>query len=68
MLAEIHQCEQRISYWDPSALKKGYELDFRLIYRGPLKAETSQSNPKQKHAIRKQLHPQLRELWGSGSV
>ena len=38
-------------------------MQFRLIYRGPLPAETSKPRVKYKHAIRKFLHPQLRELW-----
>jgi hypothetical protein len=35
-------------------------LQFRLIYRGPLKAT---GGPKEKHPIRRALHPQLRDLW-----
>jgi hypothetical protein len=35
-------------------------LQFRLIYRGPLKAS---GGPKEKHRIRRALHPQLRDLW-----
>jgi len=38
-------------------------MEFRLIYRGPLQSETSKPLPKQKHAIRRALHPQLKELW-----
>jgi hypothetical protein len=39
-------------------------MNFRLIYQGKLPA-ASQNNPraKDKHRIRKALHPQLRELW-----
>ena len=35
-------------------------MDFRLVYRGPL---ASDGDARQKHAIRKQFHPQLAELW-----
>jgi hypothetical protein len=41
------------------------ELEFRLIYEGPLAAQGTGAGGvlAQKHAIRKALHPQLRELW-----
>lgn len=35
-------------------------MDFRLIYQGPL---ASNGTAREKHAIRKALHPQLLELW-----
>ncbi len=38
-------------------------MEFRLIYQGPLDPQTSQSRVKEKHAIRRALHPQLKELW-----
>jgi hypothetical protein len=39
-------------------------MPFRLIYRGFLPAEGSgDSRRKLKHSIRKQFHPQLKELW-----
>jgi len=40
------------------------EVEFRLVYTGPLQAQ-SHSNARLdvKHAIRKQLHLQLKELW-----
>ena len=39
-------------------------MEFRLIYKGPLKAEgKSGGKPKQKHEIRKEFHKQLLELW-----
>lgn len=39
-------------------------LEFRLTYEGPLKAASSGNRRvKEKHAIRKQLHKQLAELW-----
>jgi hypothetical protein len=41
------------------------ELEFRLIYQGPLAAQGTGGGGRlaEKHAIRKALHPQLRELW-----
>jgi hypothetical protein len=43
---------------------EGTEVEFRLIYRGPLHAESaSNSHPTEKHAIRKEFHRQLCELW-----
>jgi hypothetical protein len=39
-------------------------MEFRLVYRGPLKAEGSGGgNTKQKHEIRKGFHKQLQELF-----
>jgi hypothetical protein len=41
-------------------------MEFRLIYKGSLPAQgsgTGGSRVKEKHAIRRQLHAQLRELW-----
>jgi hypothetical protein len=41
-------------------------LEFRLVYEGPLPAQKSGGKGcrlAEKHAIRKALHPQLRELW-----
>ena len=39
-------------------------MEFRLIYRGPLPAQgTSGSRLEEKHAIRRQIHVQMRELW-----
>lgn len=39
-------------------------MEFRLLYDGPLKAATqSNSRVKEKHAIRKELHKQLAELF-----
>jgi hypothetical protein len=35
-------------------------LEFRLYYRGPLKAN---GGPSEKHALRKSFHPQLKELF-----
>jgi hypothetical protein len=42
-------------------------VQFRLIYRGPLPAQggggKGAGRLKDKHSIRRQLHPQLKELW-----
>jgi hypothetical protein len=46
-------------------------VEFRLIYRGSLPAQPSDDRkPRiaEKHAIRRQLHPQLRELWHTNAV
>lgn len=39
---------------------QGAPMEFYLTYEGPLKPRASAAD---KHAIRKALHPQLRELW-----
>ena len=38
-------------------------VEFRLVYEGPLDPQTSKGRVQEKHAIRKYLHPQLKELW-----
>lgn len=41
-------------------------MEFRLVYRGPLPAQgagTGTSRVPEKHAIRRQIHAQMRELW-----
>ena len=38
-------------------------MEFRLVYEGPLPSGSRQAHVSQKHAIRRALHPQLRELW-----
>jgi len=39
-------------------------MEFRIVYRGPLPAQGSgDSRAKEKQAIRKYLHPQLKEWW-----
>ena len=43
---------------------EGILMEFRLMYEGPLHAETgSRPHVAEKHAIRKCFHPQLKELW-----
>ncbi len=51
-------------------VKGGKSMDFRLIYRGLLPAESGErvegqriGRAKQKHLLRKEFHKQLRELW-----
>jgi hypothetical protein len=40
------------------------QMEFRLVYKGPLKADTGDGGvAKQKHHIRKEFHKQLKELW-----
>ncbi len=39
-------------------------MEFRLIYKGPLpSAQSGKSRRQEKHAVRKQIHEQLRTLW-----
>jgi len=38
-------------------------LEFRLLYEGELLSSGNKPKPQNKHAIRKQLNPQLRNLW-----
>lgn len=41
-------------------------IDFRLLYVGDLPPSgNSNRHPMEKHKIRRQLHPQLRRLWGT---
>ena len=47
----------------PETEEAGELVEFRLIYEGPLDPQTSQSRVEEKHAIRRALHPQLKELW-----
>src|SRR5205085_7211508 len=46
---------------EPDATMK--DVEFRLIYEGPLPAETSRPRVYYKHLIRQQLHPPIRELF-----
>jgi hypothetical protein len=38
-------------------------LEFRLLYQGELPPSGNKRRPKEKHAIRRVFHPQLRRLW-----
>ena len=40
-------------------------MEFRLIYKGPLPAQGGKGDSRvsEKHSIRRQIHPQLKELW-----
>ncbi len=54
------------SWSDPPDDELGYTtlMQFRLVYEGPLKAASnSNTRVREKHAIRKQFHKQLKELW-----
>jgi hypothetical protein len=52
---------QRLFHNPPE--EKGQEMEFRLVYEGPLAAAQTQSHVSQKHEIRRHLHPQMRSLW-----
>jgi hypothetical protein len=44
--------------------ERGNLVEFRLLYEGDLPSCTNANrHPKEKHAIRRALHPQLRRLW-----
>lgn len=44
--------------------ERGIEMEFRLIYQGRLPAQNqSSTRPKEKHVVRRALHPQLVQLW-----
>jgi hypothetical protein len=51
--------------WDmePGETGDGEAMEFRLLYDGPLHAESRTSRLDNKHEIRRAVHPQLRELW-----
>ena len=40
--------------------EKGWQVEFRLVYNGPLASEGDATD---KQRVRRQLHPQLRQLW-----
>jgi hypothetical protein len=42
---------------------EGNTLEFRMVYKGRLPAETSKPRVQDKHRIRKELHLQIRDLW-----
>jgi hypothetical protein len=47
----------------PESHEGQQEMEFRLVYQGPLPAASGNTRTKIKHHIRKALHPQLKELW-----
>src|SRR5689334_14475016 len=56
---------QLFRFYEPDA---GVQMEFRLIYQGPLRAERDlESGPRgrsaDKQKLRKHFHLQLRELW-----
>lgn len=54
----------RCFVFDDEELSEGEVVEFRLIYKGQLHAETaSKSRAPEKHSIRKEFHKQLKELW-----
>jgi hypothetical protein len=44
-------------------IESGNLLEFHLLYSGPLHSGASENSRKEKHAIRKTFHSQLRRLW-----
>lgn len=66
MLAAIELPHTEVFKFSDPPDEKGVEVQFRLIYRGPLHPVSSGkggTRKKEKHAIRKQFHHQLKELW-----
>ncbi|MCU1336519.1 MAG: hypothetical protein JWO19_2100 [Bryobacterales bacterium] len=51
---------QRFIFDEPS---EGSALEFRLVYKGRLPAETNRPRVQDKHRIRREFHGQLTELW-----
>jgi hypothetical protein len=43
--------------------EKSAEMEFRMVYEGPLDPQTSHGRVKEKHALRQHWHTQLKELW-----
>lgn len=67
MLEAVYAKELPVSrLYDFQSLPDDTEIvmEFRLVYRGPLKSATaSNPRPREKHQIRKQLHIQIRQFW-----
>lgn len=55
-------CESQESI-DVVGFKELIAMRFALTYRGPLPSSGSAARVSEKHAIRRQIHPQLRKLW-----
>lgn len=52
--------------YKPWPEEEGQEVEFRLVYRGTLPSQgggRGGTHVKEKHEIRRQFHPQLKELW-----
>ena len=47
---------------------EGLDLEFRLIYKGPLPSQQESADVKVKHAIRREFHGQLKELWHQHAI
>ena len=54
-----------VRFWDLEEPPEGRAVEFRLMYRGPL---ASDGNFRQKHAVRKSLHPQIKQYWKDNPV
>jgi hypothetical protein len=61
-LANTVSTVERMIMQPPSELE-GLGMEFRIVYRGSLPAQGKTNRRKDKQAIRKALHPQLKELW-----
>ena len=58
--------QEQCFFFEPNTEREGERVEFRLVYDGRLPAASqSENRSKEKHAIRKALHPQLRTLWRS---
>jgi len=51
----------------PTDLKGSHEVQFRLVYRGPLHPAGHSYSREEKHSIRQHFHKQLLELWRQNS-
>jgi hypothetical protein len=63
---EIVEClpQERTGGIQAPPLDSVVDMEFRLIYRGPLPSSSrSSGRAKEKHQIRKQLSPQLHQFW-----
>jgi hypothetical protein len=63
MTTPARRGRQHILAFDPAFDPEKSAMKFRLTYEGILKSSGNKSNLDNVHAIRKQLHPQLRRLW-----
>ena len=70
-LSSVLEIEESVTeelHYDDPPEGKAPIVEFRLVYKGNLPSETSKPRVKDKHRIRKALHPQLRELWATHRI
>jgi hypothetical protein len=60
---EWEDCSQIQSWVYQKSPEGGRKMEFRLVYNGPLPAETNRPRTSDKHAIRRAFHPQMQTLW-----